>query len=39
MNKIQQAIEDNLDNEETILLADGFEDAFLGIARQFNRSL
>lgn len=36
MNKIQQAIEDVLDGEETILLADGFEDAFLGIARQFN---
>jgi hypothetical protein len=34
-DKINDWIEDNFNNEE-ILIADGFEDAFLGIAYQFN---
>lgn len=36
MEKILQAMEDFLDYEEEIVLADGFEEAFIGIARQFN---
>ena len=37
VNKIQLAIENSLSDDETILLADGFEQAFIGIARQFNK--
>jgi hypothetical protein len=37
MKKILQAMEDSLDFEEEIVLADGFEEAFIGIARQFNK--
>ena len=35
--KIQDAIDLCLSDEEELLLADGFEDAFIGIARQFNK--
>ena len=34
--KIARAIENNLYDDENILLADGFEEAFVGIAKQFN---
>lgn len=35
--KIQNTLDDCTCGDEQILLADGFEDAFLGIGRQFNR--
>ena len=35
--KIQEEIENKLTDGETIQLADGFEDAFIGIARQFGK--
>ena len=35
--KIQNAIDTQLSDDEELLLADGFEDAFIGIARQFNK--
>lgn len=35
--KIQEEIENILGEDETIQLADGFEDAFIGIARQFGK--
>ena len=38
-DKIQAAIEQILGEEETILLADGFEEAFVGIARQFGEPI
>lgn len=34
---IHEAISDGLTDEEVIALADGFEEAFIGIARQFNQ--
>jgi hypothetical protein len=37
MDKIKDTIEQYLSDEEEILLATGFEDAFMGIARQFGR--
>lgn len=37
MDKIMRAIEDLLDDEEEIVLCDDFEEAFMGIARQFNK--
>jgi hypothetical protein len=37
MDKIKAAVEQCLGDEEEILLATGFEDAFMGIARQFGR--
>lgn len=36
-NNIQEAIENILGEDETIQLADGFENAFVGIARQFGK--
>ena len=36
MNILREKINDILSEDETILLADGFESAFIGIARQFN---
>jgi hypothetical protein len=36
MNTLKQKIEEVIGDDESILLADGFEDAFLGIGRQFN---
>ena len=35
--KIEDKLVGYLDNEESILLADGFDDAFLGIGRQFGK--
>lgn len=35
--KIQNTLDDCTCSDENVLLADGFEDAFLGIARQFNK--
>lgn len=37
MKTLKQKLDEMLD-EESVLLADGFEDAFIGIARQFNRT-
>ena len=34
---IQETIETCLADDETVTLADGFEQAFVGIARQFNK--
>ena len=34
--KVEDKLADYLDDEESILLADGFDDAFLGIGRQFG---
>jgi hypothetical protein len=41
MQKFNQRLEENFPDvyEEGILVADGFEDAFIGIGRQFNRSI
>lgn len=36
--EIQTYLEERLDDEEFIQLADGLESAFLGVARQFNRA-
>jgi len=36
MNTLKEKINELLSEDETILLADGFESAFIGIARQFN---
>ena len=36
MEKKQIVLENLLSDDETVLLADGFEDAFIGIGRQFN---
>lgn len=35
--KIQNAIDTQLSDDEELLLATGFEDAFIGIARQFGK--
>jgi hypothetical protein len=37
MDKIKAAVEQCLGDDEEILLATGFEEAFMGIARQFGR--
>lgn len=34
---IQEALETLLNEEETVLLADGFEEAFVGVGRQFGK--
>lgn len=34
---IQEQLEDLLSEDETVLLADGFEEAFVGVARQFHK--
>lgn len=36
---IQETIEKCLVDDENILLADGFEDAFIGIGRQFGKPM
>ena len=36
---IKEKIEEILGEDENVLLADGFEDAFVGIGRQFGRPL
>jgi len=37
--KIEEAIEELLSEDETILTADGFEEAFVGIGRQFGKPM
>jgi hypothetical protein len=36
MNDINEKIKDLIGDDENILLVDGFEDAFIGIGRQFG---
>lgn len=36
MNNIQETLEKCLNGDETVQLADGFEDAFVGIGRKFG---
>lgn len=36
---IREKLEECLGEEETVLLADGFEDAFIGIGRQFGKPM
>lgn len=36
MNTLKQKIEEIIGDEESVLLADGFESAFIGVAYQFN---
>jgi hypothetical protein len=38
-SKLKKILEENLSEEETILLADGFESAFLGVGRQFGNPM
>lgn len=38
-NKIKKILEETLSEEENILLADGFENAFIGIGRQFGKPM
>jgi hypothetical protein len=35
--ELNQVVEEMLGEDETIMLADGFEDAFIGVGRQFNQ--
>ena len=37
--KIQEILENCLHDDENVLLADGFEDAFLGIGRKFGEPM
>lgn len=37
LNSIDETLENCLGEDENLLLADGFEDAFLGIGRQFGK--
>ena len=37
MKNIKKTLEKCLSDDETVLLADGFEDAFVGIGRQFGK--
>jgi hypothetical protein len=39
MIDLKKKIEDLIGDDETVLLADGFEDAFVGIGRQFGRPI
>lgn len=34
--ELTKIVEESLGEDENILLADGFEDAFIGVGRQFN---
>ena len=36
---LKQKIEEVIGEDESVLLADGFEDAFLGIGRQFGKPI
>jgi hypothetical protein len=36
MNTLKEKIEEIIGDEESVLLADGFESAFIGVAYQFN---
>jgi len=37
MKTLKEKIEDMLGEDENVLLADGFDDAFVGIGRQFGK--
>jgi hypothetical protein len=37
--KIDQHLEENLNDDETVKLADGFESAYIGVARQFGKPI
>jgi hypothetical protein len=39
MKTLKEKIEDMLGEDENVLLADGFDDAFVGIGRQFGRPI
>ena len=39
MKNIQENLENSLHDDEKVLLADGFEDAFVGIGRQFGKPI
>jgi hypothetical protein len=39
MKNIQETLENCLYDDETVQLADGFEDAFVGIGRQFGKPM
>jgi hypothetical protein len=39
MKNIQETLENCLYDDETLLLVDGFEDAFVGIGRQFGKPI
>lgn len=39
MKTIEETIENMLTEDETVLLADGFESAFVGIGRQFGKPI
>ena len=39
MKKIKRILKENLSEEETVLLADEFENAFIGIGRQFGKPM
>ena len=39
MKNIQETLENCLYDDEKVLLADGFEDAFVGIGRQFGKPM
>jgi hypothetical protein len=36
MKTIQEKVDELIGEDESILLADGFDSAFIGVARQFN---
>jgi hypothetical protein len=38
MKTIQEKVDELIGEDESILLADGFDSAFIGVARQFNTS-
>jgi hypothetical protein len=39
MKNVSEFIENCLHDDEQVLLADGFEDAFIGIGRQFGKPI
>ena len=39
MKTLKEKVEDMLGEDENVLLADGFDDAFVGIGRQFGRPI
>jgi len=39
MKTLKEKVEDMLGEDENVLLADGFEDAFVGIGRQFGKPM
>jgi len=39
MNTLKQKVEEIIGEEESVILADGFENAFIGIGRQFGKPI